>query len=61
LTTFDNRVADAIKKGQPAGEQEAAQTRAYQLAFESQDRPFHSFFYDWLISRGMTEELLEVC
>lgn len=61
LSTFDDQLADAIKKGEPGLEQDAARTRAYQLAFESQDQAFHSFFYDWLIDRGMTEELLEVC
>jgi nuclear pore complex protein Nup155 len=61
LSTFDDQLADAIKKGEPGLEQDAARTRAYQLAFESQDQAFHSFFYDWLIERGMTEELLEVC
>ena len=60
LSTFDDHLADAIKKGEPGLEQDAARTRAYQLAFESQDQVFHSFFYDWLINRGMTEELLEV-
>jgi Non-repetitive/WGA-negative nucleoporin C-terminal len=61
LSAFDDRLADVIKKGEPGLEQDAARTRAYQLAFESQDYAFHCFFYDWLIDRGMTEELLEVC
>ena len=61
LSTFDYFLAEAIKMGEPGLEQDAARTRAYQLAFESQDQAFHSFFYDWLIAGGMTEELLEVC
>lgn len=60
LSVFDNQSDDAIQKGRSMDEAEAARTRAYQLAFESQDQIFHSFFYDWLISRGMTEELLQV-
>ncbi|KAF8527887.1 nucleoporin [Hysterangium stoloniferum] len=59
LATFDEALNEALLKGQPGNNEETARTRAYQLAFESQDQAFHSFFYDWLISRGMTEELLE--
>ncbi|KAF8587314.1 nucleoporin [Ramaria rubella] len=59
LSTFDDHLAEILKKGELGQDQDAARIRAYQLAFESQDQAFHSFFYDWLISRGMTEELLE--
>ncbi|GJJ09444.1 hypothetical protein Clacol_003667 [Clathrus columnatus] len=59
LSDFDSRLSDVIQKGRSIDEAEAARTRAYQLAFESQDQIFHSFFYDWLINRGMTEELLQ--
>jgi nuclear pore complex protein Nup155 len=60
LATFDKALNAALIKGQPGNNEETARTRAYQLAFESQDQAFHSFFYDWLIGHGMTEELLEV-
>ena len=33
---------------------------AYELAFASEDEIFHSTLYEWLISRGMADELLEV-
>lgn len=61
LSIFDVQLDNAVQKGRTVDDAEAARTRAYQLAFESQDQIFHSFFYDWLISRGMTEELLQVC
>jgi hypothetical protein len=30
------------------------------LAFASDDEMFHSVFYDWLIARGVADELLQV-
>lgn len=40
---------------------EAVRTHAYELAFSSDDELFHSTLYDWLISKGLADELLEVC
>lgn len=40
---------------------EVARSHAYELAFSSEDELFHSTLYDWLISRGLADELLEVC
>jgi nuclear pore complex protein Nup155 len=40
---------------------EAVRSHAYELAFESNDEMFHSTLYDWLIGRGLADELLEVC
>lgn len=34
---------------------------AYTLAFSSDDELFHSTLYDWLIDRGLADELLAVC
>lgn len=39
---------------------EVARSHAYELAFSSEDELFHSTLYDWLISRGLADELLEV-
>lgn len=39
---------------------DAVRSHAYELAFSSEDEMFHSTLYDWLIARGMADELLEV-
>jgi len=39
---------------------EVARSHAYELAFSSEDELFHSTLYDWLFSRGLADELLEV-
>ena len=39
---------------------EVARSHAYELAFASEDELFHSTLYDWLIGRGLADELLEV-
>lgn len=39
---------------------ETVRTHAYELAFSSTDEMFHSTMYDWLIDRGLADELLEV-
>jgi nuclear pore complex protein Nup155 len=39
---------------------EVARSHAYELAFSSEDELFHSTLDDWLISRGLADELLEV-
>ncbi|EJD55558.1 nucleoporin-domain-containing protein [Auricularia subglabra TFB-10046 SS5] len=33
---------------------------AYQLAISSQDDVFHSYLYDWLLAKGMRDELVEI-
>jgi nuclear pore complex protein Nup155 len=40
---------------------EAVRSHAYELAFSSEDEMFHSTMYDWLISRNLADDLLEVC
>jgi nuclear pore complex protein Nup155 len=40
---------------------EVVRSHAYDLAFGSEDEMFHSTLYDWLIGRGVADELLEVC
>jgi nuclear pore complex protein Nup155 len=44
----------------PKDDVEAVRTHAYALAFASEDEMFHSTLYDWLITRGMADELLEM-
>lgn len=39
---------------------EVTRSHAYELAFSSEDELFHSTLYDWLIGRGLADELLEV-
>ncbi|KIK33719.1 hypothetical protein CY34DRAFT_813422, partial [Suillus luteus UH-Slu-Lm8-n1] len=36
---------------------EAVHSHAYDLAFSSEDEMFHSTLYDWLINRGLADEL----
>ena len=54
LETFENKVAS----GDEATER--VRNHAYELAFLSTDEIFHSRLYEWLISRGLADELLEV-
>jgi len=54
LETFENKVAS----GDDATERVRA--HAYELAFLSTDEIFHSRLYEWLISRGLADSLLEV-
>ena len=39
---------------------ETVRRHAYELAFSSEDEMFHSTMYDWLITRNLADELLEV-
>jgi nuclear pore complex protein Nup155 len=61
LNVFEEKSA----KGPSAGavdDPETVRTHAYELAFTSDDdEMFHSTMYDWLIDRGLADELLEVC
>jgi hypothetical protein len=42
------------------GDAEAVRKNAYQLALGSDDPMFHAELYDWLVSQGRTDDLLEV-
>ena len=62
LQRFEDKSAESSKTpgtGQ-ADDPEVARSHAYELAFSSEDELFHSTLYDWLISRGLADELLEV-
>ncbi|KII93895.1 hypothetical protein PLICRDRAFT_36114 [Plicaturopsis crispa FD-325 SS-3] len=39
---------------------ETVRSHAYELSFASEDEMFHSTLYDWLIDRGLADELLEM-
>lgn len=54
LEVFEQKAA---KGGEDA---ERVRAYAYELAFASADEMFHSRMYDWLIGRGLADELLEV-
>jgi nuclear pore complex protein Nup155 len=56
LEAFENRATSGT--GDDAAEQVRA--HAYELAFASTDEVFHSRLYEWLISRNLADELLEV-
>ncbi|KAH9044824.1 nucleoporin [Lactarius pseudohatsudake] len=45
--------------GQGSEQLAAVRAHAYELAFASTDEIFHSRLYEWLISRGLADELLE--
>lgn len=52
---------DLVKNPPNATEDlEAVRTHAYALTFASEDEMFHSTLYDWLITRGVADELLEM-
>ena len=52
---------EALENKAAAGGDAAERVRvhAYELAFASTDEIFHSRLYEWLISRGLADELLE--
>ena len=56
LSVFEDR----CKQQAILEDAERVRSHAYELAFESEDEMFHSTLYDWLIQRGMADELLEV-
>ena len=56
LSVFEDR----CKQQNILEDAERVRSHAYELAFESEDEMFHSTLYDWLIERGMADELLEV-
>jgi nuclear pore complex protein Nup155 len=53
--------ASQPNKQQALDDPETVRSHAYELAFLSDDEMFHSTLYDWLISKGLADELLEVC
>ncbi|KAG7450597.1 nucleoporin [Guyanagaster necrorhizus] len=41
-------------------DQDTVRSHAYEYAFTSRDEMFHSTLYDWLIDRGLADDLLEI-
>lgn len=60
LSVFEDRCSDAKRQAGGLDDPETVRTHAYELAFASDDEMFHSVLYDWLIQRGLADELLEV-
>lgn len=67
LERTDIRLNDAANPTKPSKpnalsfeEADGIRTNAYNKALSSQDELFHQNMYDWFISRGMTDQLLEV-
>lgn len=58
LSVFEERSTSG--KPSASDDPETVRGHAYELAFASEDEMFHSTLYDWLIERGMADELLEV-
>ncbi|KAJ3721481.1 nucleoporin [Lentinula raphanica] len=63
LTVFEQHISDPSSAKVPLSpdEHEAVKDHAYKLSFSSDDEMFHSTLYDWLISRQLADDLLEVC
>ncbi|KAJ3475958.1 hypothetical protein NLI96_g11485 [Meripilus lineatus] len=62
LSVFESRCTNA-KKQPPSimsDDPETVRAHAYELSFASEDEMFHSTLYDWLIQRGVADELLEM-
>ncbi|KAG6853585.1 hypothetical protein C0991_003109 [Blastosporella zonata] len=64
LTVFENKCNSAKKSAEQdtllPNDPEAVRSHAYELAFASEDEVFHSTLYDWLIDRGLADDLLEM-
>ncbi|KAG6912027.1 hypothetical protein DXG01_000275 [Tephrocybe rancida] len=65
LTVFENKCTPAKKSAEQdalhlQSDPEAVRSHAYELAFASEDEVFHSTLYDWLIDRGLADDLLEM-
>ncbi|RDB29219.1 hypothetical protein Hypma_015604 [Hypsizygus marmoreus] len=62
LSTFEAQSHEA-KAAAPVNspyktDPEAVRNHAYELSFASEDEIFHSTLYDWLIARGLSDDLL---
>ncbi|CAE6502987.1 unnamed protein product [Rhizoctonia solani] len=61
LSAFDAAYEQSQgKEDGSAGDAEAVRKNAYQLALGSDDPMFHADLYDWLVSQGRTDDLLEI-
>ncbi|KEP53232.1 non-repetitive/WGA-negative nucleoporin carboxy-terminal protein [Rhizoctonia solani 123E] len=61
LSVFDAAYEQSQgKEDGNTGDAEAVRKNAYQLALGSDDPMFHAELYDWLVSQGRTDDLLEI-
>ncbi len=61
LSVFEERANAAKQPSTPTSDDpETVRSHAYELAFASEDEMLHSTLYDWLIQRGLADELLEM-
>ncbi|KAN0100556.1 Non-repetitive/WGA-negative nucleoporin C-terminal domain containing protein [Tylopilus felleus] len=58
LRSLDSFEEKATRAQTPAEDLDTIRSHAYTLAFSSDDEMFHSTLYDWLIDRGLADELL---
>lgn len=58
LEEFEERAAQQEQQGTPP--EQRLNLIAYQIAFDSDDELFHAHLYQWLIGRGLWEDLLDV-
>ena len=57
---FEERCVPGKRNPAQVDDPETVRGHAYELAFASEDEMFHSTLYDWLIQRGLADELLEM-
>ncbi|KAJ4002393.1 nucleoporin [Lentinula boryana] len=62
LSVFEQHINDPSSAKIPLSpeEHEAVKDHAYKLSFSSDDEMFQSTLYDWLISRQLADDLLEI-
>ncbi|KAI0695140.1 nucleoporin [Cytidiella melzeri] len=61
LGVFETRANEVAQPSSGAVDDPGAvRTHAYELAFQAEDEMFHSTLYDWLIQKGLADELLEM-
>ncbi|OCH96059.1 nucleoporin [Obba rivulosa] len=61
VEVFEERSANTKRQNSlSTDDPETVRSHAYELAFSAEDEMFHSTLYDWLIQRGMADELLEM-
>ncbi|KAL4242212.1 non-repetitive/WGA-negative nucleoporin family protein [Abortiporus biennis] len=63
LLVFEERCSKAAHSeggSLPGEDPDSVRSHAYELAFASADEMWHSTLYDWLIQKGLADELLEM-
>ncbi|EPQ60591.1 nucleoporin [Gloeophyllum trabeum ATCC 11539] len=60
LTVFEERAGAAPEQGDGPEDPETIRSHAFALAFASNDEMFHSTMYEWLLGKGVADELLEM-